>query len=133
MNENVARIELEGSEQRVAQETADKIKDVILDGFSKSLNYFDVIDEQDKRNSEDELRTNEYLQDEVISISKTIAPWVPYIGLTLMGVSVAKYVYSRYVHNKQNDGKEQGQRPSASRTTDEGVVSDPNGAVPDDN
>ena len=80
MNENVARVELEKYEQKIAQETADKIKDVILDGFSKTLHYFDVIDEEDKKNFEEELRTNEYLQDEVVSISKTIAPWAPYIG-----------------------------------------------------
>ena len=95
MNESTARVELEKYEQRITKETADKIKDVILDGFSKSLHYFDVIDEEDKQKFEEELRTNTYLQDEVISLSKTIAPWVPYIGLTLMGFSVAKYAYTR--------------------------------------
>ena len=68
--------------------------------FSKSLHYFDVIDEEDKVKFEEELRTNTYLQDEVISLSKSTAPWVPYIGLTLMGFSAAKYAYSRYVRNK---------------------------------
>ena len=110
MNESTARVKLEKYEQKITQEMTDKIKDVILDGFSRLLHYFDVIDEEDKQKFEEELRTNTYLQDEVISLSKTIAPWVPYIGLTLMGFSVAKYAYSRYVRNKQNDdGKEQGQ------------------------
>ena len=62
------------------------------------------------QNFEEELRTNEYLQDEVVSISKTIAPWIPYIGLTLLGVSVAKYAYSRYVWNKSNHGNKADER-----------------------
>ena len=68
-------------------------------------------------------------QDEVISLSKSIAPWVPYIELTLMGFSVAKYAYTRYVchkaeHNKDNDDKQR-----SKRSADEGVVSSSNGAV----
>ena len=126
MNENTTRVELEKYEQKITQETADKIKDVILDGFSKSLHYFDVIDEEDKQKFEEELRTNTYLQDEVISLSKSVAPWVPYIGLTLMGFSVAKYAYSRYVRNKVENDKEK-------RSPNEGVVPDPNGTVQDDN
>ena len=54
MNENTARVELEKYEQKNTQETADKIKNVILDGFSKSLHYFDVIDEDDKLKFEEE-------------------------------------------------------------------------------
>ena len=49
MSENVARIELEKYEQKIVEETTDKIKNVILDGFSKTLHYFDVIDEEDKQ------------------------------------------------------------------------------------
>ena len=127
MNEGTARVELEKYEQKIAQETADKIKNVILDGFSKTMHYLDVIDEEDKKEFEEELRTNTYLQDEVISISKTIAPWIPYVGLTLMGLSVAKYAYSRYARNKtENDnGKERG--------PDTGVVSGSDGTVPNNN
>ena len=33
MSESTARVELEKYEQRITKETADKIKDVILDGF----------------------------------------------------------------------------------------------------
>ena len=121
-----ARVELEKYEQKNTQETADKIKNVILDGFSKSLHYFDAIDEDDKLKFEEELRTNTYLQDEVISLSKSIVPWVPYIGLTLMGFFVAKYAYTRYVRNKQNDNAKE-------RDTNEGVVSGSDGAVPNDN
>ena len=87
MNENTARVELEKYEQRITKETADKIEDVILDGFGKSLHYFDIIDEEVKEKFE-ELRTNTCLQDEVISLSKSIAPWVRYIGLTLMGLNI---------------------------------------------
>ena len=137
MNENTARDELEKYELKITQETAGKSKNVILDGVSKSLHYFDVIDEEDKLKFEEELRTNTYLQDEVISLLKTIVPWVPYIGLTLMGFSVAKYAYSRYVRNKvENDNTKE-------RGTDTGVVSDseqslrrvkdPSGTVHNDN
>ena len=134
MNENTARVELEKYEQRITKETADKIKDVILDGFSKSLHYFDVIDEEDKQKFEEELRTNTYLQDEVISLSKTIAPWVPYIGLTLMGFSVAKYAYTRYVRHKAMPHKENdGERSDTQRASSAGVVPNSVGAVSDDN
>ena len=54
MNENNARVELEKYEQKIAQETADEIKNVILDGFSKTLHYLDVIDEEDKKEFEEE-------------------------------------------------------------------------------
>lgn len=74
------------------------------------------------------MRTNNYVQDEVISISKTIAPWIPYIGLTLAGISVGKYAYDCYLKNKSNNDDK----------TDNGVVSEnraegSNRAVPDDN
>ena len=49
INENNARVELEKYEQKIAQKTVDKIKNVILDGFSKTLHYLDVIDEEDKK------------------------------------------------------------------------------------
>ena len=52
MNESNARKELEKYEQRITRETADKIKDVILDGFGKSLHYFDIIDDEDKHKFE---------------------------------------------------------------------------------
>ena len=127
MNESTDRVELEKYEQKITQETADKIKDVILDGFSKSLHYFDVIDEEDKLKFEEELRTNTYLQDEVISLSKSIAPWVPYIGLTLMRFSVAKYAYSRYVRRRSNgDFVPIKNQNAKERGPDEGVVPDPN-------
>ena len=127
MNKNTARVELEKYKQKITQETADKIKNVILDRVSKLLLYFDVIDEEDKLKFEEELLTNTYLQDEVISLSKSIAPWIPCIGLTLMGFSVAKYAYSRYVHNKtENDNTKE-------RGPVKGIVSDPNGTVSNDN
>ena len=81
MNEANCRIELEKCEQRMINETADKIKGVIFDGVSNGLSYLEVIDEADKKRLEEELRTNCYLEEEVINISKSIAPWIPYIGL----------------------------------------------------
>ena len=125
ISQNTARDQLEKYEQKITQETADKIKNVILEGVSKSLHYFDVID-KDKLKFEEELRTNTYLQDEVISLLKSIPPWIPFIGLTLMGFSVAKNAYSRYVRHKENDS-------TTEQSADERVVSDPNGAIQNDN
>ena len=102
MNEQNARIELEKYEHKITAETADKIKDIIFDGVSEGLSYLEVIDEEDTRKLEEELKTNNCLQEEVISLSKSIAPWIPYIGLTLAGISIGKYAYSRYLRNRQN-------------------------------
>ena len=99
MNEQNARIELEKYEQRLINETADKIEGVIFDGMSKGLTYLEVIDEEDTRRLEEELKTNCYLEEEVINISKSIAPWIPYIGLTLAGISIGKYAYTRYLRS----------------------------------
>ena len=74
MNEQNARIELEKYEQKLVAETADRIKDLIFDGVSKGLNYLDAIDEEDSKKLEEELKTNNYLEEEVINISKSIAP-----------------------------------------------------------
>ena len=104
MNEANSRIELEKYEQKMINETADKIKGVIFDGVSNGLSYLEVIDEADKKRLEEELKTNCYLEEEVINISKSIAPWIPYIGLTLAGLSIAKYAYTRYLRNRKEKG-----------------------------
>ena len=101
MNEANCRIELEKYEQRMINETADKIKGVIFDGVSNGLSYLEVIDEADKKRLEEEVKTNCYLEEEVINISKSIAPWIPYIGLTLAGLSIGKYAYTRYHRRKK--------------------------------
>ena len=117
MNEANCRIELEKYEQKMINETADKIKGVIFDGVSNGLSYLEVIDEADRKRLEEELKTNCYLEEEVINISKSIAPWIPYIGLTLAGLSIAKYAYTRYHRRKKENacttpgGSQKGQRP----------------------
>ena len=73
--------------------------------MSKGLSYLEVIDEDDSKKLEEELKTNNYLQDEVINISKSIAPWIPYIGLTLAGVSIGKYAYTRDIDKAQRRRK----------------------------
>ena len=104
MNEQNCRIELEKYEQEIVAETADKIKGLIFDGVSKGLSYMEVIDEEDSKKLEDELKTNNYLEEEVINISKSIAPWIPYIGLTLAGITIGRYAYTRYLrHKKESD------------------------------
>ena len=130
MNEANCRIELEKYEQKMINETADKIKGVIFDGVSNGLSYLEVIDEADKKRHEEELKTNCYLEEEVINISKSIAPWIPYIGLTLAGLSIGKYAYTRYHRRKKeqaaagdgslNKSEENGNDDSAS-----GRVRDP--------
>ena len=104
MNEQNVRIESEKYEQTLVSETADKIKDIIFDGVSKGLSYLNVIDEEDTRKLKEELKTNDYLQDEVISLSKSIAPWIPYIGITLAGISIGKNAYTRYLRNRRRRG-----------------------------
>ena len=115
MNEANCRIELEKYEQKMINETADKIKGVIFDGVSNGLSYLEVIDEADKKRLEEELKTNCYLEEEVINISKSVAPWIPYIGLTLAGLSIAKYAYTRYYRKKKEsdvaDSTLKGRRP----------------------
>ena len=105
MNEQNCRIELERYEQKVMTETAEKIKGIIFDGFTKSLSYMEVIDKADSEKLEEELKSNHYLQEEVVNISKSIAPWIPYIGLTLAGISIAKFAYTRYVRQRQENVK----------------------------
>ena len=63
MNEQNARIELEKYEQKIVAETADKIKGIIFDSVSKGLSYMEVIDEEDSKKLEDELKTNNYLEE----------------------------------------------------------------------
>ena len=108
MNEQNCRIELERYEQKMINETADKIKGVIFDGVSNGLSYLEVIDEADKKRLEEELKTNCYLEEEVINILKSIAPWIPYIGLTLAGLSIGKYAYTRYHRHKKEKTAAQG-------------------------
>ena len=119
MNEQNCRIELEKYEQKMINETADKIKGVIFDGVSNGLSYLEVIDEEDRKRLEEELKTNCYLEEEVINISIGIAPWIPYIGLTLAGLSIVKYAYTRYLRNKQSadctQKETKGQRPAGDR------------------
>ena len=112
MNEQNARIELEKYEQKFVSETADKIKGIIFDGVSKGLSYLEVIDEEDTRKLEEELKTNNYLEEEVINISKSIAPWIPYIGLTLAGISIGKYAYTRYLRHRQTQATAEGSQNS---------------------
>ena len=106
MNEQNCRIELERYEQKVMTETAEKIKGIIFDGFTKSLSYMEVIDKADSEKLEEELKSNHYLQEEVVNISKSIAPWIPYIGLTLAGISIAKFAYTRYVRQRQPETRD---------------------------
>ena len=101
MNEQNCRIELEKYEQKMVAETADKIKELIFDGVGKGLSYMEVIDEEDSKKLENELKTNNYLEEEVINISKSIAPWIPYIGLTLAGITIGRYAYTRYLRHKK--------------------------------
>ena len=100
MNEQNCRIELERYEQKLMAETAEKIRGIIFDGFSKTLSYLEVIDKEDNEKLEQELKSNMYLQEEVVNISKSIAPWIPYIGLTLAGISIGKFAYTRYLRNR---------------------------------
>ena len=146
MNKQNARIELEKYEQKLVSETADKIEGIIFDGVSKGLSYLDLIDQEDTRKLEEEIKTNNNLEEEVINISKSIAPWIPYIGLTLAGISVGKYAYTRYLRhrqnaedtpNKENDTqservKDPGTR-DPERASSTGVVSNSDGTLPDDN
>ena len=124
MNEQNCRIELEKYEQKVVAETADKIKGIYgvsIDGVSKGLSYMEVIDEEDRKKLENELKTkNNYLEEEEINISKSIAPWIPYIGLTLAGITIGRYAYTRYLRHKkeqeaanatQGDSGPKGHRP----------------------
>ena len=128
MNEQNCRIELERYEQRVVTETADKIKDLIFDGVGKGLSYMEVIDEEDSKKLEHELKTNNYLEEEVISISKSIAPWIPYIGLTLAGITIARFAYTRYVrHKKEQAASARGTRRDAPGTHDVPNKSEENG------
>ena len=40
----------------------------------------------------------------VINTSKSIAPWIPYIGLTLAGITIGRYAYTRYLrHRKETE------------------------------
>ena len=114
MNEQNCRIELERYEQKLVAETADKIKSIIFDGVSKTLSYLEVIDEADTQKFEEELKTNYYLQEEVINISKSIAPWIPYIGLTLAGISIRKFAYTRYLRHKEKTNDDTDTQTSAS-------------------
>ena len=102
MNEQNARIELERYEQKLIAEMADKIKGIIFYGVSKGLSYMEVIDEEDSKKLEEELKTNNYLEEEVINISKSIAPWIPYIGLTLVRITIGRYAYTRYLPHKRD-------------------------------
>ena len=130
MNEANCRIELEKYEQKMINETADKIKGVIFDGVSNGLSYLEVIDEEDKKRLEEELKTNCYLEEEVINISKGIAPWIPYIGLTLAGLSIGKYAYTRY-HRRKKESDFVASHPKdavpAETTQDEKNKSEENG------
>ena len=132
MNEANARIELEKYEQRLINETADKIKGVIFDGVSKGLSYLEVIDEEDTRKLEEELKTNNYLEEEVINISKSIAPWIPYIGLTLAGLSIGKYAYTRYLRHRQCDSPRHEATKNAETTHNETNKSTENDAGTDE-
>ena len=135
MNEQNCRIELEQYEQRMINETAEKIKGIIFDGVSKGLSYMEVIDEEDSKKLENELKTNNYLEEEVINISKSIAPWIPYIGLTLAGITIAYTRYLRHrkessdastTHEERNKSEENGtdrQSPERSYEVDRGVAS----------
>ena len=125
MNEQNCRIELEKYEQKMVAETAEKIKGIIFDGVSKGLSYMEVIDEEDSKKLENELKTNNYLEEEVINISKSIAPWIPYIGLTLAGITIGRYAYTRYLRHK----KEQ-EHAEAACTTQEDKGSRSSGRSP---
>ena len=97
MNKQNCRVELERYEQKIMRETAEKIKGVIFDSVSNGLSYLKVIDDADKVRLEEELKSNHYLQEEVVNISKGIAPWIPYIGLTLAAITIGKFAYTRYM------------------------------------
>ena len=119
MNEQNCRIELEKYEQKIVAETADKIKELIFDGVGKGLSYMEVIDEEDSKKLEHELKTNNYLEEEVINISKSIAPWIPYIGLTLAGITIGRYAYTRYLRHKKESSDAQGTQKSEENKSEE--------------
>ena len=125
MNEANCRIELEKYEQKKISETADKIKEVIFDGVSNILSYLEVIDEEDKRRHEEELKTNSYLEEEVVNIGKSVAPWIPCIGVTLAVLSVGKFTYGRYLRQQQQEGAKCTQnKTNENDETKQGVVSE---------
>ena len=119
MNEQNCRIELEKYEQRIVAETVDKIKGLIFDGVSKGLSYMEVIDDEDSKKLENELKTNNYLEEEVINISKSIAPWIPYIGLTLAGITIGRYAYTRYLRQRKLEARDKKEQEAASATQEE--------------
>ena len=129
MNEQNCRIELERYEQKMINETADKIKGVIFDGVSNGLSYLEVVDEEDKKRLEEELKTNCYLEEEVINISKSIAPWIPYIGLTLAGLSIGKYAYTRYHRRKKESVSPEARGTNADSTLNKTENDDPERGV----
>ena len=116
MNEQNCRIELERYEQKIMTETAEKIKGIIFDGFSKTLSYMKVIDDADSEKLEEELKSNHYLQEEVVNISKGIAPWIPYIGITLAGITIGKFAYTRYLRQCDSVAACEATRPSVVNT-----------------
>ena len=116
MNEQNCRIELEKYEQKMVAETAEKIKGLIFDGVGKGLSYMEVIDEEDSKKLENELKTNNYLEEEVINISKSIAPWIPYIGLTLAGITIGRYAYTRYLRQRKHEARDKKEREDACAT-----------------
>ena len=118
MNEQNCRIELERYEQKLVAETAEKIKGIIFDGFSKTLSYLEVIDEADSQKFEEGLKTNYYLQEEVVNISKGIAPWIPYIGLTLAGISIGKFAYTRYLRRRDAKPTQKEQKVANNKPTE---------------
>ena len=124
MNEQNAR------KQKIMAESADKIKNIIFDGVSKGLSYLQVIDEADSQKLENDLKENNYLEEEVINISKSIAPWIPYIGLTLAGISIGKYAYTRYVRHKQTKKYAQG-TPEEEKNKQDGTDEVERGIKPD--
>ena len=87
---------------------------------------------------EEELKENNYLEEEVFNISKSIAPWIPYIGLTLAGISIGKYAYTRYLRHRQNaeetlNPEVPNKQNDKERDPDTGTVSSSNGAIQNDN
>ena len=94
------------------KETAERTKNIILKGMTKTFIIFEMIDEKDSKNLEEELFNNKFLLEEIIDLSKTIAPYIPYIGLTCAGFSIGKYMYNKYNQDskKNEENKEQGKK-----------------------
>ena len=107
MNEQTGRNELKKYEMKQTKEAAEKIKNNILDGTTKIFEHFEMIDTDDSQNLKEELLGNKFFKEEIIDLSNNIAPYIPYIGLTLAGLTVTKYICNKYSNDKRREKYEE--------------------------